>query len=163
MLTEEASMLVRKWRNNERVSQYMDFKEQISIEQQKKWFEEIKKSDDFYFTINLHSEPIGLIHLNRIDDEEGSAYAGLFIGSENFEGTGIAFQASILILDFAFNELELVDVFAKVHCLNSAAIDYNKTLGFCADGEETPGFLRLKLEKQNYLDKRALLETLLAL
>ena len=162
-LTEETALIVREWRNASRVNQYMDFKDQISIEQQKKWFEQLQQSNDCYFIIRSAEELVGLIHLNRMNVQLKNAYAGLFIGNEAYEGTGITFQASILLLDFAFNTLELVKVYAKVHRLNKAALAYNEALGFQLDGKESGDFMRLKIRRQEYNKSRQVLISLLSL
>ena len=162
-LTEETALIVREWRNTSRVNQYMDFKDQISIEQQKKWFEQLQQSNDCYFIIRSAEELVGLIHLNRMNVQLKSTYAGLFIGNEAYEGTGITFQASILLLDFAFNTLELLEVYAKVHRFNKPALAYNEALGFQPDGEESRDFLRMKLRKQEYNSSRQVLISLLSL
>lgn len=149
-MTEETSLIVREWRNSIRVNHFMDFKEQISIEDQKRWFNQVSGSNDYYFIIRSNKIPVGLIHLNKMNLQNKSAYAGLFIGNESYEGTGVTFRASVLLLDFAFSKLELAFVYAKVHHQNTAALDYNKTLGFCLDGEEGENFLRLSLSKGIY-------------
>ncbi|MFT6166579.1 MAG: RimJ/RimL family protein N-acetyltransferase [Vicingaceae bacterium] len=162
-LTEEAALIVREWRNAARVNQFMDFKDHISIEQQKNWFEQLQKSNDYYFIIQSSEDLVGLIHLNRMNAQLKSAYAGLFVGNEAYEGTGITFQASVLLLDFAFNTLELIEVYAKVHRLNKAALAYNEALGFQPDGTESGDFLRLKLRREEYNRSRQALVSLLPL
>ena len=87
----------------------------------------------------------------------------MFIGNEKFEGTGIAFQASLQLLDFAFERLQLKTVYAKVHDKNQRAIHYNLALGFEKDGSESDDFLRLQLNKKNYIIARKSLSALLAL
>ena len=52
------------------------------------------------------------------------------MGDEGFHGTGAALQASLFILDRAFLELKLQQLFAKVKRDNSAATQYNAFLGF---------------------------------
>jgi UDP-4-amino-4,6-dideoxy-N-acetyl-beta-L-altrosamine N-acetyltransferase len=162
-LTLESAMLVREWRNSPKVSQFMDFKENISIEQQKLWFEYTVSSKNIYFVIIKSALPIGLIHLDRFDNQNKSAYAGLFIGNEKFEGTGIAFKASLALLEFAFEELKLETIFAKVHVENAVAIAYNRNLGFEFDGLESGSFQRLKVDSISFEAKRSFLLRLLSL
>ena len=91
------------------------------------------------------------------------AYAGLFIGNEEFEGTGIAFKASLALLEYAFEELKLETIFAKVHKENIVAIAYNKNLGFEYDGAELGPFQRLKIDVPSFNSKRSFLLNLLSL
>jgi UDP-4-amino-4,6-dideoxy-N-acetyl-beta-L-altrosamine N-acetyltransferase len=162
-LTLETAMLVREWRNSPKVSHFMDVKAKISKDQQKLWFESTVLSKNDYFVIIKDLIPIGLIHLDRFDTENKSAYAGLFIGNEEFEGTGIAFKASLALLEYAFEELKLKTVFAKVHNENFVAIAYNKNLGFEDDGEESESFQRLKIDSISFYAKRSYFLNLLAL
>ncbi|MDB4061268.1 GNAT family N-acetyltransferase [Vicingaceae bacterium] len=162
-LTLESAMLVRAWRNSPKVNRFMDFKAYITLGQQERWFEAIVTSTNVYFIIRKGSTPIGLIHLNRFDTDKKTAYAGLFIGDEEFEGTGIAFKASVALLEYAFEELKLDKVFAKVHKDNAVAIDYNKNLGFEYDGAESGPFQRLKINSTAFIAKRSYLLNLLTL
>lgn len=162
-LTLETAMLVREWRNSPKVSHFMDFKAKISKDQQKLWFESTVLSKNDYFAIIKDLIPIGLIHLDRFDTKNKSAYAGLFIGNEEFEGTGIAFKASLALLEYAFEELKLETIFAKVHKENIVAIAYNKNLGFEYDGAELGPFQRLKIDVPSFNSKRSFLLNLLSL
>jgi UDP-4-amino-4,6-dideoxy-N-acetyl-beta-L-altrosamine N-acetyltransferase len=162
-LTLDTAMIVRQWRNSPKVSQFMDFKEQISEEQQIRWFENTVRSENKYFILKQNSISIGLIHLDRFNEIYKSAFAGLFIGNESFEGTGIAFKASIALLEYAFEELKLKKVFAKVHQNNGAAIAYNSNLGFEFDGTESDLFLRLKITPDSFYEYRTKLMNLLSL
>lgn len=162
-LDMESAMLVRKWRNKEEVKVYMDFKGHITEEMQKKWFEEINAKGDYYFIIEKDKTKIGLIHLNRFNSKRTSAYAGLFIGKSRFIGTGVSLAASILLLDFAFCDLNLLSVFAKVHSKNKSALKYNENLGFKKYAKESEGFLKLSLQKNTYREKRKILIPLLSI
>tara|TARA_R110000868_G_scaffold45840_2_gene151801 strand:+ start:90 stop:611 length:522 start_codon:yes stop_codon:yes gene_type:complete len=162
-LSLETAMLVREWRNSPKVNRFMDFKGEITEREQEKWFESVGVSNNIYLTIRKGSTFIGLIHLDRFTENKKSAYAGLFIGDEEFEGTGIAFKASVALLEYAFEELKLEEIFAKVHKENAVAIDYNKNLGFNYDGEESESFKRLKVDSSNFYAKREYLVELLSL
>ena len=160
-LDMESAMLVRNWRNKEEVKSYMDFKGNITEELQKKWFKEINEKGDYYFIIEKDKTKIGLIHLNRFNVNKTTAYAGLFIGESKFLGTGVTLAASILLLDFAFNDLKLEKVFAKVHPNNKSAIQYNESLGFQRFSIENKFFLKLSLKKKVYQKKRKILSQFL--
>jgi hypothetical protein len=41
--------LVRQWRNDPKISQYMIYREIITLEQQEKWFERINNDKNYYF------------------------------------------------------------------------------------------------------------------
>ncbi len=162
-LTIETSELVRVWRNSASVNQFMDYKELISKELQIEWFKSIQKYESYYFLIKERHQPIGMTHLNRVDKANKTAYAGLFIGEESYQGTGAALSASILLLDFGFDQLHLKNIFAKVHTSNITAINYNASLGFKFKGEENTNFTCYQLNKQSFEAKREMLFSLLSL
>ena len=123
--------MVRTWRNQDSVRLNMEFQDFISPEQQVLWFAKTQQDPSKqYFVFYSHSKPIGLVHLSDIDKEKATAHVGLFVGDEGFHGTGAALQASLFILERAFLQLRLQQLFAKVKRDNSAATQYNAFLGF---------------------------------
>jgi UDP-4-amino-4,6-dideoxy-N-acetyl-beta-L-altrosamine N-acetyltransferase len=121
--------LLRTWRNDPKIVANMFFSKYISPEMQEQWYLSLKPSD-FYFIIICSNQPIGLIHLFQENDEDRSAYAGLFIYEEKFLGSPFSILASILLLNFAFEERKLKLVKAKIREDNFIAISYNQQLGF---------------------------------
>ncbi|HLU86690.1 MAG TPA: GNAT family N-acetyltransferase [Taishania sp.] len=151
-LSLETLELVRNWRNDELVLQFMQFKHYISQEEQLNWFRTL--NDAYYFVIYEHETPLGLINIKKIDYEEFSGEAGLFIGNKTFKGTGVALGASVLLLDFAFDRLELRTVGATMHKQNKDAILYNKLLGFEYSKSVDDQFEFWSMSKEKYLQKR---------
>ena len=129
-LAEDDIELLRGWRNTPEIANNMEFNGHISSNEQINWFANLNKKPNYYFIISHQNIKIGLIHLNEIDKENQSAHAGLFIAEKKYTGTGVALGASLMLLAFAFNELKLNTVFAKVKQSNTGAINYNKGLGF---------------------------------
>lgn len=152
---------VRMWRNQIEVSQFMEFRNEISKEEQLIWFEKIQKTNSEYYIIKKEEHQIGLIHLNQIDNTSKSAEAGLFIGNPKFNGTGITLGASILLLEHAFNKLGLENIFAKVKNCNDNAIKYNKLLGFIEDKPHNSEFTIYKLKKEKFYNSKSKLINLL--
>lgn len=152
--------LIRQWRNDEVTSRFMEFRGQITPEAQQKWFDSIQ--DSYYFVIVSGSTPVGLIDLKKIDADRRTAESGLLIGNKDFVGTGIALGASVLLLDFAFDKLELETVTAKINKDNSEAERYNGLLGFKPGRPINEGFRNWVLTKAAYFEKRNHLLTFLA-
>jgi UDP-4-amino-4,6-dideoxy-N-acetyl-beta-L-altrosamine N-acetyltransferase len=130
-LSHSTIELLRNWRNQDFVLDQMEFREIISLEAQKHWFDNIKNDSSFeYYIFGVENEAIGLVHLAEINKDTSTATVGLFIGNANYIGTGIAFDASNFIIKRAFEELGLKTLFAKVRNSNTAALQYNAFLGF---------------------------------
>lgn len=151
-LSEQTLELVRKWRNDERTSRFMEFREKITSEVQQKWFASIENAH--YFIIKSNAIPVGMIDLKKINKVAKTAESGLLIGEPNFVGTGIALGASLLLLDFAFGELTLETVSAKISSKNSEAQKYNQLLGFSFTASINDNFETWELPRQTYLDNR---------
>lgn len=150
-LNSETAELVRVWRNDPEISRFMDFKDHISAEQQKLWLKKIQSDKTaYYFLIRKDNIPIGLIHLDSIDKTQKTANVGLFLGNKDFQGTGVVFAGSIVLLDFAFEELGLAKVFAKVNNGNVQAIGYNSFLGFTVFKALNNNFTQWKLSFEEF-------------
>jgi len=142
---------VRAWRNQDSVRLNMELQDLISPEQQVQWFAKNQHdSSKQYFVFYSHSKPIGLVHLSDINKENATAQVGLFVGDEGFHGTGAALQASLFILDRAFVQLRLQQLFAKVKRDNSAATQYNAFLGFEFSRKVSDQFDEYQLSHKNF-------------
>ena len=134
-LKEQDLEMLRTWRNDPKISRVMFFQEYITRDMQLKWFNSLSEFD-YYFVIETANKPVGLIHLNIDEKDEHSAFVGLFIHDDSYWGTQVPVYSSLALLNFAFKELDLKQVLAKVRKDNSAAIRYNQSLGFSAIQEE---------------------------
>ena len=158
-LDENSAELLRKWRNQKKIRQWMQYQKLISKEEQQKWFKNLDNSSA-YFIIYYRQSAIGMTHLGQIQKEEKVADAGLFIADLSFHGTGVALGASLLLLDYAFGQLELEKVTAKVAQENIKAIQYNELLGFQLEKKLNEGFLLFGLDKSVFEKKKSFLEKL---
>lgn len=159
LINESLIELLRVWRNSSGINQFMDHQAKISKEQQLVWFLNLSKENNFYFIIYSENKPIGMIHLSKIKD--GEAESGMFIAENEFQGTGVAFTASMLLLDFAFETLKLEGISAKIKNDNKTAQDYNRLLGFRLDSQISDSFSNWILKKVDYTEKREFLRKLL--
>lgn len=157
-LNTDSLETLRKWRNSASVSQFMEYKKEISKEEQLLWFSKIDPKKEYYFIIKKDDFSVGMIHINKINPESKSAEVGLFIGEENFQGTGISFAASLNLLDFAFDKLNLDEVFAKVNNANKNALLYNSFLGFVEEYPLNIDFTIWKLTHERYKKNKAKIE-----
>jgi RimJ/RimL family protein N-acetyltransferase len=153
-LTVDQIELVRKWRNSEKISRFMLYREHITPEMQKAWFKKIDNYENFYFLIEYCNENIGLIDIASIDWQAKSAYAGLFIYDEKYWGTSAPVLASLCMLDVFFIALGLQNISAKVKKGNKAAMQYNRELGFeLSDKQHGQEGIELSLTPQLYFKK----------
>lgn len=143
--------MLRQWRNDERISRHMDFREHISKEAQQVWFASLDPKSDFYFLIQNEGDFHGLIHFSAIDWRLGSGQSGLFISSPEFQGTQLPVCASALMLEYFFTKTSLQFIEAKVIVSNDIALKYNLSLGFVEVASEQPErFKRLRLHRSDF-------------
>jgi len=77
---------------------------------------------------------IGHISLHDIDHIYRHAFMGVYIGEEAYRNKGYGAEAIRLLLDFAFNTLNLHNVMLSVHEDNRAAVSCYKKVGFKETG-----------------------------
>ncbi len=129
-LLPEQSEMVRNWRNDRKIAQFMFYKGEITAAMQQEWFKSIDNEQNFFFVIIYNSSPVGLINISSIDWENKTAYSGLFIYEEKFWATDVPVMASLAMLDVFLLLFGIQTVFAKVKGDNKVAHKYNTSLGF---------------------------------
>lgn len=148
-LTYEHIEIIRNWRNQEYVREMMEYREIISPTEQENWFKQLKDGENKYYVItDKENEYVGLINLKNITLD--CAESGLFIGNPNYLGTGIAYSASIALLNIAFFELKLKNIVAKVNVNNVEAILYNETLGFKIKAKLNKEFIQMEIDEESF-------------
>lgn len=112
----------------------------ISKKNQEKWYENYKNSFDSIKLIIENKEnkkTVGMISLNNIDQKNGVALeSGIRITDKEMEGKGIATDAWMTILRYAFNELRLNRVNATVLPYNKVSMHVCQKVGFKIEGTQ---------------------------
>lgn len=130
-LVEEDAYTSVKWRNDPEVFKYTGntYKNEIKIENELEWIRKVTNNpSDYRCAILVDDVYVGNIYLTDIKD--GKADYHIFIGDKNYWGKGVAKQASLLILDYAFNTLYLKEVCLRVRKENVSAYNLYRKLGF---------------------------------
>lgn len=135
LLEQNDLPLTLLWRNQDKIRKWFINTDVIQEDKHLAWFERYMKLDnDFIFVIlakDLDNLPVGQISLYNINWEISRAeYGRLMIGHPNAKGKGYARQATALLLDFAFNTLDLNEVFLEVKSDNKSAIAIYESAGF---------------------------------
>lgn len=143
--------LLRTWRNAEKISRFMEFRQHITPEMQQRWFDNLRQESDFYFMIEYRGNLVGMIHASGIDWQQGRGDAGLFIYEDRYLSTYTPVLASLCMVDLFFGVLSLERLYAKVMRNNPVAEAYNSNLGFkplpVQDGQE---FQMFELTRERY-------------
>jgi RimJ/RimL family protein N-acetyltransferase len=154
-LTEDKIELVRNWRNDPKIVQYMEFKEYITPEMQLNWFNKINNENNYFFIIEFEGKEIGLINVKNIDYEEKAGEGGIFIYDDNYLNSDISFRSILCMTDFCFETLLLKRLIAHVLKNNKRAIQFNKLLGYqIADNQDDIQNQLYNLSKEEYSIKK---------
>jgi len=127
--------LICKWMNNPKVRRYARNIWPKTLEEVKKLFEPLpdrQMREIIVFTVyHKHAKrPIGSIGFNPIDWVSRNANIFIIIGEPEYWGKGIAGEASKLIINYGFTELNFHKIFAGVFTPNKRSLRVFQKLGF---------------------------------
>lgn len=130
-LTAEDIELVRNWRNSKEIAQYMYTEEEISVEQQQKWFASIQnRTDCKYWIIEYDGKKLGLANLVDISSTFQSCYWAFYLGDSSVRGAGVGSKVEYNVLQFVFEELKLNKLRCEVFVQNDPVIKMHEKFGF---------------------------------
>lgn len=163
-LTHDKIELVRCWRTDPKIAQYMEYRGEITPEMQEKWFERISKSgSDFYFLMVVDSMEIGLINVKDVDWDKKTGETGIFIWDDDYLNSDYAIRFIIAIHDFSFEELGLETLHGHTLSNNKRANRLNKAMGYViAPNQNDVENKACLLNKEDYYKKTAPLRALIS-
>lgn len=130
LMTEADIERVRLWRNQDFVRLNMEYQSEITEQEQWHWFHSLDKRSNYYFIIVCKEKEVGLVNLKSINKSSKTAEAGIFIGERDYLNTYIPVAATISMMDYAFDELKLESLLAKIRRQNQKAVVFNEKLGY---------------------------------
>lgn len=145
-LSERHSQTSFAWRNNPSIWRNTFNKPNIKVtpEIELNWIKKVlKNKDEKRFAIYYYDNYVGNIYLTLIKNQ--TAYLGIFIGDSKFMNKGIGKKASLLILKFGREQLQLKEVFLRVKKGNIAGIKLYKKVGFKII-DEIDDYYKMKVE-----------------
>lgn len=146
-LTEDKIEKIRLWRNDPKISQFMEFRDYITPEMQKKWFMKINSSNNFYYIISYKGEDIGLVNVKDYDPILKVGESGVFIYEDKYLNTDIAYRVHLAFFDFCFGVIGMNIIRAHVRNDNKRAIRFISFLGYHGVADE-----QYQLTKSDYLN-----------
>ena len=139
-----------KWRNDPDVFKYTGtvYDHEITLETELHWIERvIKNANEYRCAIIAEDCYVGNIYLTNIDEEKAEYH--IFIGEKSYWGKGVAQKASIEIMRYGFEHLNLKKITLEVHQQNNTAIRLYEKLGFTRLGENS-NFITMEIVKDKY-------------
>lgn len=114
---------------------YMKFTP-ISYDDQKRWYSSLGKNSmafTMFQKVNGNNEFIGLATLNNIDNLNQRASWGMKIKT-NLKGKGIGYEASLIIIHYAFHYLNMQKIHADFLQENSSSLGLVAKIGLRQEG-----------------------------
>lgn len=138
-LNREDAHIIASWEQDTEFLRMLDASpaQPRGIDEIIRWMENGQKGrNNFLFGVRTTaiSELIGWIELDGIQWTHGSAGVGIAIGNRDYWGQGYGREAMVLILQFAFHELNLHSIHLTVFAYNTRAIALYEHLGFRREG-----------------------------
>lgn len=124
------------WINDQEVARYLTFYRPIALEDEERWFAGLgeRRNEEVFAIETLDGEHIGAGGLHGIDRIARAATLGIFIGNRDYWGRGYGSDAVALLLEFAFDQLNLHRVSLHVYDYNTRAIRAYERRGFVHEG-----------------------------
>lgn len=151
-LCKEDMNVITVWINDPDVHTFLTTKKPMTLESELDWYEELRKSStDMVFVIVLKEtgEAIGVMGLHQVDHMNGTATTGSFIGVKEYWSKGYGTEAKMLVLDFAFNTLNLRKVCSSTYDFNIRSQRALMKCGYKVDGVKK----KHKYRKGRYCDE----------
>lgn len=152
-LTHDKIEMLRQWRNDPKIQQYMIYREHITPEMQEKWFEKINNDNNFYFIIEYEGREVGMINIKDVDYEKKTGEPGQFMYADDLLDSDVSMRASLCLMDFVWETLGLESMYIHVVASNKRALDYNLLIGYeIVSGYEDEEDLMLDISREKAMN-----------
>jgi len=129
-LTHDKIEMLRQWRNDPKIQQYMVYREYITPEMQETWFQKINNDHNFYFIIEYEGREVGMINIKDVNYEKKTGEPGQFMYVDDLLDSDVSMRASLCLMDFVWNVLGLESMYIHVVASNKRALQYNLLIGY---------------------------------
>ena len=134
-ITEADTDNIVRWRNLESVKRNLYSRDEVTRESHLRWFhEQVQTGRCIQYILEAPEGDIGTAFIKNIDNFHKKGEYGIFIGEESARGKGYGRRATELILQKAFEELELNRVSLHVFEENLPGIRAYENAGFKIEG-----------------------------
>lgn len=151
-LEEEDLDKTHEWFNTSDLFLTMGVMAPFSKSVQKNWYHDLsKRKDKFVFAVCLLSnkQHIGNVSLDLVDFLNRNARFSIFLAEEDVRGKGYGTRATNILLEYAFNYLNLNKIYAKMDAKRKDVQRYYEKIGFVPEGI----MRRHEFRNGEYIDK----------
>jgi RimJ/RimL family protein N-acetyltransferase len=147
--------LILRWINDPEVTQYLTVHMPMMEADEDVWFEGLHREKPHIITLAVvvDGAAIGTMSIHGISMVDRIGTTGALIGEKEYWGKGYGSEAKMLLLDYAFNTLNLRKVCSVVLAFNERSYRYSLKCGYKEEG---------RLKEQSYRQGKYWDEILLA-
>ena len=132
--TKEDIPYFLRWMNDREVSQYLAVFLPLTEADELEWLDRLRKNKEchivFVIVDTKTGKPIGTMGISDIVWKDRRATTGAVIGEKSYWGKGYGSEAKMLLLDYAFNTLNLRKIVSHVHAFNGRSKAYSEKCGY---------------------------------
>lgn len=129
-----------EWQNTPSIRDLtMGFRFPVQLEATKDWIKSLSDQNGktrAVFAIRVNDDIKGVVQLHHIDTFQRKGMFGIYIAEENTHNKGLGTIATTLLLDYAFNGLDLRRIALEVIADHHAAVQLYKKVGFIEEGKK---------------------------
>lgn len=126
------------WINDPQISQYLSRAFPVDMKSERKWIDSLYPSENnIVFAVEtVEGRLIGTMGLHKINLIDRTASTGAMIGDVSYHGKGYGTEAKMLLLEYAFNTLNLRKINSEVISFNERSIKYSLKCGYEIEGRQ---------------------------
>jgi diamine N-acetyltransferase len=134
-IEEKDLEVIVAWRNDPEILRWLFSYLPLSLVKQKKWYDRYVEDDtqQIFIVEMKEGTAIGTVGLSNIDHRNQRAELGILI-DKKWQKKGIGNETLLLLIEFAWNEMNLRKIKALVFEENETAIKLYKSCGFEKEG-----------------------------
>lgn len=125
-----------RWMNNNEVRRFLTTYWPVSFQSEEEWFDGmVKDKNNLVLAMETSDRKfIGIMGLHRINWRDRTATTGALIGEKEYWGKGYGTEAKMLLLDYAFDTLNLRKIGSMVIAYNKRSLAYSLHCGYKIEG-----------------------------
>ncbi len=137
LVKEDVSLLLL-WINDPDVTQFLSIYLPMMEANENEWFNNLHKEiQNLVLMIVVDEKPIGTMGIHNIDWKNRTANTGALIGEKDYWGKGYGTEAKMLMLNYAFNVLNLRKICSTVLAFNKRSHSYLLKCGYVEEGSRS--------------------------
>ncbi|MEK7647005.1 MAG: GNAT family protein [Patescibacteria group bacterium] len=125
-----------RWVNDPEIREFITSFMPFTEKQEEEWLNRLEMNDEDII-LGVETKDgilIGSMGIHRINWRDRVAFTGAIIGEKEYWGKGYGTDAKMLLLDYAFNTLNLYKICSSAIAYNKRSLQYSSHCGYKIEG-----------------------------